>query len=1136
MSKQGGQSVFKGVNTQALAALSMFLQYVKYNDFYYVYLEDPKFQDFNIVFSNGRKIICEVKDRKSKFTYRDLKNVVEKLSNNNVVSDDDAVLFICQGVNKNLKDSVKNIKYSKKLLAPVFKKHGYSESLIDLLKQVDFWIIGEDSRDDLELSILSLFSEILEFYLPEKELLKEIKVILIDEIYRKSEKGDKFTKSDLNKRIKDIKKDLQENVEFKKNVKQNISKLFQKIDNDELPTPAELKAISTDRSLMVAILEQILEKMKKTDSKRSINLLRHNYLWDMQKVRVFSYTIFDIFKKNIHTKKNREYILNFFNKNIEKIYRFYFPDYFDVNVIDLIKEIIDKDCDEKILLSGFELFKKIIKKDERDLFYLETKRSDEWKRGKIAELLEKIYDNADNNLKKKIYEFILDNYNLVEDTAGRKYNRYAPTIIFDILKQWIIRNNFKYFENDFSYLVGKLIGQFDELYKNKLGYKKGFVGWELIGPATAFWGHNYHTTDRAFISNLLKPAIEQYYKEHPRKGWKFIKEKCVALTKKEVKKNKPDFLNRAALGIILNRYKTGKGKTANEAFKILKKFVVMGRGFPVKYEVIYEYIRNNSDNISTGKIWKIVDVFLDKYKSTETFIEQIVADLIERGDKRARKEPLKWYEKNDYFKYDMPSKDYLRPIRKYLKTDFDFAIELFMKYIFNKYFIENESFESFKVADMMADILYINNEIGYSIIKKIIGFNQVLYKKSGEKLMSKNLQTVCYAGLQKYSEKLTDKKDGANLEGLFKFLKKYIFKVNDFSSFLEKDFEKTNKEISKSLLKNIPDSRSRVYLVQIASAFAKQKMIKEAIDIVSIFINDPNPYLPGKDPEDKNDEYNGHKKIEEGEEQQSIETVRGWCAWVLMECSVREGQKSIDEILYLTEKLVGDENWYVKHMICFTLSQLARIRLTHLPEKKNKLFLDDNLTEALRKSKQIEKMAFKILEEVADSSENIRKAMGKNIVHAVGHIRTLNEGDANKILSLLKKFPEEIIAEAAPIFIYYAEFRFKAFDKKWRWKADGHYDNLDKFNDKKFKEILNKVILSLSDEHKSRFAHQFRDILKNANIRTKQGKLEFNVVRKYFDKVFIKKYSHYAFEKIFMSISEEFERNRRIDIWYKVFI
>ena len=74
-----GQPNFKGIIFQSGAAISLFLQYLKKPNFSYIHLEAPGFQDFNLVFNDGKKIICEAKNWKRKFNYSNLRKILNDI-------------------------------------------------------------------------------------------------------------------------------------------------------------------------------------------------------------------------------------------------------------------------------------------------------------------------------------------------------------------------------------------------------------------------------------------------------------------------------------------------------------------------------------------------------------------------------------------------------------------------------------------------------------------------------------------------------------------------------------------------------------------------------------------------------------------------------------------------------------------------------------------------------------------------------------------------------------------------------------------------------------------------------------------------------------------------------------------------
>jgi hypothetical protein len=138
--KKSGQYNYAGINAQAWASMSLFLQYLRDPKFSYLHLEDPGFQDFNLVFSDGKKIICESKNRQTPFSFPHLKEILQNLIKNNVVGDKDEILIISPRVNRSLASGVEHVKYFDQI-KNTFRKKGYSASEINLLEKVKFWTV-----------------------------------------------------------------------------------------------------------------------------------------------------------------------------------------------------------------------------------------------------------------------------------------------------------------------------------------------------------------------------------------------------------------------------------------------------------------------------------------------------------------------------------------------------------------------------------------------------------------------------------------------------------------------------------------------------------------------------------------------------------------------------------------------------------------------------------------------------------------------------------------------------------------------------------------------------------------------------------------------------------------------------------
>jgi len=176
-----------------------------------------------------------------------------------------------------------------------------------------------------------------------------------------------------------------------------------------------------------------------------------------------------------------------------------------------------------------------------------------------------------------------------------------------------------------------------------------------------------------------------------------------------------------------------------------------------------------------------------------------------------------------------------------------------------------------------------------------------------------------------------------------------------YSEFLNPFLNNLSNDIKK-IEGRITHPQAREAIVDFAEALAKNKKIKEAMRIIEIFINDSNPCTPQKiDPQDPDGKYDKHQQIMNGEGTNTITTVRGKCAWALMNCIGLAGREYLEKIIYLTEILNNkDKNYYIQEQSCVPLSRLAQVRFSIIPENKEELFFNQDKEKALKMAKKIE--------------------------------------------------------------------------------------------------------------------------------------------------------------------------------------
>jgi hypothetical protein len=686
----------------------------------------------------------------------------------------------------------------------------------------------------------------------------------------------------------------------------------------------------------------------------------------------------------------------------------------------------------------------------------------------------------------------------------------VPLEVYAIVKEWMegdFRKNFKVF-------IGKITEQYHHSYGrfSKKG-KKIYDGWQHIGGGTAFWGSNYHVGDRHFVLSILKEVFENQYRGDPQKTWKFIKNECV-FTEKEVSEDHPDFLNRSVIGIIMKRFSSESPKVSEEAFSILKEFLLQRKGIPHKSELIYQEVSRAGSAITSDKKMRLVKVTLDKYKvPVSPFVEEIIRDLALGGNVKAQNEILSWFSNEKYFERGrLGGSVGAASIATFIGKDIDFSIKLLKKFISSDYFSKDkfDLFETYDVARTIAKITKADPQKGILLLNSI----------QSNKKWGRNQRALFCFGLFDHHEKDVFEKEV--------LLKVYNEVVDPFLISYNND----PKEISKI----IPEGGFREAIVKFAEVLAKDPnlLMKQAIRIVAVFIADPDPYLPGESPDPEDHKFNEHKKIvDSGEDNPAITSVRGWCGWTLMKCSVSEGRSEIENISNLVFKLLRDENYYVIHMACFALAQLAAVRLTHTDQNKSELFLDPDPRKALKKAKVIEKEAFSLFERVVKiPEENARKVLGKSVLKSFDSIRSLNQRDAIRFLALINKMPFDVREEAAPFFMYYAFFRKSSY-KKFKFKFPGLYDDIDseEYDESVFEGILEKDIKDLQKTKPDscfKIAANIERILKdNAGDKTLETK-SFKILS-----LIAEKYSHHTSGLLHRISMDMFEKSTLgFDKWF----
>lgn len=1069
MSKKGQNNII-GVEAQQWAALSLFLQYLSDPQFDHIRLEPSNYEDFNLIFRDDRKIICESKYRKRAFSYSHLRGVLKTISSKYNVKDGDAILIVCRKLDNSLVSNTKMIRYFPEKYNQIFRNKQFSKREIVLLPKVKFWVVSSDFNKGVCYALLEDYAP---FWIPQEDL-KRFSESLKVQFNELAKRGASFSRGELNEKLKNLKKEIIRKTNYydseKRSAENMIAGIISDIDDDASPRWAEynISALSTNPHLFSYLYNELQKTARKLDLKKWSNL------WEPNRTYGFAFKVFKVFQCNLDTSSNRKYVLEYIKENVEGIRGYYRFDYFIVEATKIIRDIIAKDRD--LINESFQTLKSLLAGITEDFLYVKDDKDQEYQKKQIGILLLDIYDKANRTLQNEIITFIFDTFDLISD-HGEHYHR-TPDTIFTIVYRNLI-HDLKGFKHRFKALTLRLAKQHDRIYGGK------FKGWDEIGTTGGFWGRDYRVRDKVFIEVCLKASLLEYYGKRPKAAWLFIKDYCVV---HNVSKKRPDFLNRAAIPVILEVFRGNNKKMGGEAFDILQKYILAKRGIPSKYELIYQNIRG--DEFTAKQKWQLIKVSLDKYTIPITpFIEQMVTALAISGHSQAREVLKGWFGNPEYFKTPKML-DYAIPnIEALIENALPLAIALFEKYISNKEFIHKEDeFDTYDAAAILQKILERDYAKGLEILNELIRIQKPTI----------NQQILISHGFFHHRNP-NDKEDTSVLARIYK---DYV--EPNLRKFCDHNY--------------LTHTHSRASFLQFARKLAISKLIGEALIIVKAFVNDPDPYPPGKDPEDAKGEFSEQKRMEEkGETPFSISSVRGWCAWALASCPAIPSRAYVPEIIGLTKQLLDDPDWYVRHMACFSLSNLARNRLSVMPPKMEKLYLNDDKAKALKMAKSIEEMAFGLMKKLSKASNNIQKAMAKSVLSPFEHIRALNQEDANRFLDILSDCTDPVVIQAAPFLIYLAEFRKCSYaHDNPKWQMKDYYDDLKEFDDTRYKRLLEELISEGAKEVRSRLSWELWALVRNYEDRVDE---HFPIALKYLQ-LAAQKYEHSVFENIYRFIDD----------------
>ncbi len=1117
MSK-AGQNNYKGINNQAFSALSLFLQNLRRTDFTEIILEGDKLEDYVIIYDAGKKIICESKIRKNGIKLKELKDILDTVIANGKLSVNDELLIVSDKIDDQVKSIVNNYiflsdTYKQSLRS---KSPHFEDKHFELVSsQVKLWEVSQiENREAILLFMYQAISMGGSFWVPQAVLEDWVNSLLVNDIYLGSQKGAHISKVEFLSKLIDKKQEyLKHNgttyeeareVSIKKI--EDVIRLVNEHDPDKRAVCANaISELSSNPTLHY-------EALKRLSSRNNIDLKQWEQLWLATASTAYSLELFKVFENNSSNDPNQKYIITFINKILDEYLINYFREEFvKKDIVDLCKKIFS--TSPSYVESIFEVIKKLYSYKSSRFLYDQKQNDESWEREEISNLLKHIYlGSTDDKLKKKIIDFILDNFNIVEDDG--KFWHYTPPQLFDILSDYVNQN-----ASEKVLWFSKIASDQFQKYYGRYGKKINFEGWEHMGGGISQAGSEFSISDRHFVTRILRPTLTTIYEANKEKGWKFITTNCVTRKMDDVSKVKPDFLNRAIIGILFQEYKGGKH--AKEAFEILADFVRMRKGIPWKADLVFQELKGDYSDLQK---WNLVKVSLDEFKNlpVNVFVEMIVSDLASKSDdKELRKlatETIKsWATDPEYQKrHNYGELDTVDSALKLINNpdSRNEGIDILEKYIESDHFkTRRDTFDTYDVANTLTRVLEEDFERGLKILNEVnkssnLTINQQILISSSLYKTNDNRPEILIAIFDRFLKPLLSSLVGK--------------KISDLDNLNEKDV--------KPLENRFNYRYARESLVQFSKKLARAGFKKDSLWLVKIFINDTDPPKDGSNyPDDPKGELNEHVRVAKGEKDLAIRTVRGYLAWTLQKLVVPFGetdqkvtQEIMPECIKLVKRLCSDSNYYVRAEGCIPLMELVKNRHTHLPGKDER-FISEELAE------EIEEIAFGML-----TKENINlKQIARHLAMVFSYMRTLGTQKAMRVLEVfLSSDDEDVVDEILPLLIYYSLFRNNAFPK-WPWKK------LEPFDFKKIEELLLKQLKDGNNTVKARLAWQFErlpdEISKTPEEkRTLSVKQAVELSAKYLNEL-ISEYDHSVYDDVYRFVEDYYQEyfDTCYDIWTK---
>ncbi len=1045
MSKKG-QHNQSGISFQNKVALLYMLDHYRYADFLKIKLEGDNFEDFTLFFSRDTSnqssffYDFEVKNWNTPLTIGDVKSIIKK--------------EVEKGISR----------YSNKdnffIVAPFFKDD--CKSKISEFKKNYFFNSDKDFN-----SVKNMYRNrygdhpLLQWNREEILFVKHISLVELNEdqinnmiIYRfHYEDSFFYTVGNIKNIIGRFSSKITDaSAEGEELSKQKIKHILNEFYKEEMQK-SESYNLNQD---LGSIAQNINEKIKTAEGFEQLN--DNKYITPISgRIRAIFYIIDELKKNNFPLKSIKWFIDKIL---IKQIYFF--------QSLDLLEGYIERDSleqdDLNIILEfifkiyGYESDSSPIYKYEFDSFYCH----------RVFKILLKISKkNISGHFKDKISNFLkvvlpdwkrnytnygIDNYkyntspHLIKNLLG--YTEKGVDFIFGIHNFTIEREeltsqNIPYydyiekfinqdFKNNFKLVIKKVSEQFKWIYKKQCDTE--YEGYELDGGGYSSAGGrcDLHVLP---IENFLFQCIDEFYDQT--NDWEYLK----PIIYSQYNEQNPIFVKRSFIPFLLKqvRQSSEESHENNQFYKALEFIIEIKDGLPFTEDVVANELYKRAD---------IKDIYLERiinkilYKDSNdgitynNFLIQLIIQLIE-GGKLQFKDDLK---------------------RIFLNNEFQksYRYEQALRVLEGK--IENQ-----------------NIKIFFNEIKDQIDISQnrgLLYEDITSSSQSSTLDKLFKSSSKADLDKLAGViQEAMHFKNNDSFIKKILGLIkDDLTGFYERA---SHSQYLKSTIAELAEQ-------------AVEHDVKLAEDIIELCINDTDPC-------GENEEL--HKRIMREEGGLTISTMRAHLCYSIRTYIIYNSNKADEKSLKnltkafswikvlmdldgsLSDRMSGfpKPNYYLRH---FATIPLAELSYYNTRKRLNECGAD--------LGNEIKAFALTVLEQTEKEIEKNKCNPGellKRIGTLFDIIRDLNEEEAKKVLSFIKKFN---VMKFAYLFIYYALFREK------------YHSSGGDFKSEDFKELLKEICigkpngLSQSNKLKECVSFSIYKDIENKNEETQKTEPDFD--------------------------------------------